>query len=177
MAENYARFDAVLATLINGILIPDRREHGFLIGWGDVIVGMRRDRTVYAWGPYLLGILYHQLHEVAYRRAESISCGTTLLMIWAWEHIAIFYLPIQRPQLVEGIPYAYYYAGALQQTWMGEKSWWHHQIDTMVSFIWRSYRDYQQWDDEVDHFSLCRQYRCLIGRTLQSQLIIEMYLP
>lgn len=91
MAEYYAHFDAFLATLIGGILIPNYHGHGFPIGWGDVLVGMRQDRIVYAWGPCLLGTFYHQLHEVAYQRVESISCGTTLMMIWDLEHIAIFF--------------------------------------------------------------------------------------
>lgn len=72
MAKHFARFDIFLATLISGILIPDQRGHGFPIGLGDVIGGMRQDRTVYAWGPCLLGTLYQQLHEVVYRRAERI---------------------------------------------------------------------------------------------------------
>lgn len=97
MAEHYGHFDTFLVTLIGGILIPDGRGHGFPIGWGDILVGMRHDRTMYAWGPFLLGTLYHHLHEVVYRRVESISCGTTLMMIWAWEHIAIFHPLIDRP--------------------------------------------------------------------------------
>lgn len=81
MVEHYGLFDAFLVTLIRGILIPDHQGHRFPIGWGDVLVGMRQDKTVYAWGPCLLGTLYHQLYDVAYRRGESISCGTTLMMI------------------------------------------------------------------------------------------------
>lgn len=127
-------------------------------------------------GTFFLGILYHQLHEVAYWKAQSIGCGTTLLMIWAWEHVAIIQPPIQRPQLTDGMPYVYYYVDALQQTRVGVTGWWWHCIDTMMSFIWRSYKDCGQWEGEDDHLSFFQQFRYLIGRIVQSQLIIEMYL-
>lgn len=83
MAKHYTQWDAMLCTLIFDVLIPNRCDHGFPIGWEDVLIRMRQDKTVFTWGPYLLGMLYHQLHEVAYREASSISCGTTLIMIWA----------------------------------------------------------------------------------------------
>lgn len=46
-----------------------------------------------------------------------------------------------------------------------------------MTFIWRPYRDCAAWDDEDEHLSFCRQYRYLIGKTVQTSLIIEMYLP
>lgn len=84
-------------------------------------------------------------------------------MIWAWEHVAILCPPIERPQLVDGMPYVYYYVGALLQSHYGETGWWRHRIDTMIVFIWRPYRDCGQWEDEADHFSFCQKYRYLIG--------------
>lgn len=40
-----------------------------------------------------------------------------------------------------------------------------------------TYLDCLGWPDDVVHLSFCRQQRYLIGRTFETQLIIEMYLP
>lgn len=50
-------------------------------------------------------------------------------------------------------------------------------MDTLQHFIWRPYLDCLNWPDDVVHLSFCRQQRYLIGRTFETQWIIEMYLP
>lgn len=45
--------------------------------------------TTYAWGPCVLAHLYHDMHQVCYKGAMSISKGVSLLHVWAWERIMI----------------------------------------------------------------------------------------
>ena len=94
----------VICWAIGGLLILDRRGHGFLIGWWRVQEQMVMDRFMFAWGPCMLGILYYYLHQVAYRGGLSINVGVTLLQIWTFEHIAVFWLVVDQ-ELVEEMPY------------------------------------------------------------------------
>ena len=90
-------------------MILDRRGHGFLVGWGRVLEQMVMDGVMFAWGPCMLGMLYYYL---PYRGGLSISAGVTLLQIWAYEHILVFW-PMVDWELVEDMPYVYNYRGVL----------------------------------------------------------------
>lgn len=69
LENRYERFDYILCTLIIEIIILDHRGNGFLVGWGEMLVGMMSRGTIYAWGPYFLSMIYFQLHDVAYHGA------------------------------------------------------------------------------------------------------------
>lgn len=79
----------VIAVVMACLLVGDRKGHGFPIGWGRVLEKMAIEGTVYAWGPCVLAMLYFQLHQIVYQRVQTLSCGVTLLQVWAFEHIAI----------------------------------------------------------------------------------------
>ena len=52
----------VICWAIRCLLIPNRRGHGFPIGWGRVLEKMVMDKVMFAWGPCMLGMLYYYLH-------------------------------------------------------------------------------------------------------------------
>ena len=136
-------------------MILDRRGHGFLVGWGRVLEQMVMDRVMFAWGPCMLGILYYYLHQVAYRGGLLISVGVTLLQIWAYEHILVFWLVVDW-ELVEDMPYVYSYRGVLVQGPLGYVTYFRHQLDTLDQFIWRPYVDCLGWEDDKVHLPYCR---------------------
>ncbi|XP_059068590.1 serine/threonine-protein phosphatase 7 long form homolog [Cryptomeria japonica] len=103
---DYDDLTVVLACTVARLFIPDRHTHDFSIGWGQVMHDMIIDKQVFAWGPCLLATLYHQMHGIAYLRQESIGCGITLIQMWAYEHITIFY-PTLDVDLEPEKPYAY----------------------------------------------------------------------
>ena len=47
---------------VGGLMILDRRGHGFPVGWGRVLEQMVMDGVMFAWGPCMLGMLYYYLH-------------------------------------------------------------------------------------------------------------------
>jgi len=54
--------------------------------------GMFSYGTRYAWAEYVLGQLYHYLHDCAYMFGASMSVGVTVLHVWAYEHILVMRL-------------------------------------------------------------------------------------
>lgn len=48
LVERYGRLDCLLCTLIRGVFLPNCRGHGFLVGWGEMCVGMLERRVVCA---------------------------------------------------------------------------------------------------------------------------------
>lgn len=90
LAYRYKQFIMFLCNVIRGIMIPNHQGHGFPIRWKEMLIDMMTHGTMYVWVPCLLAMLYFHLHDVKYRGAQSIIYGTTLLMIRAWEHIAMF---------------------------------------------------------------------------------------
>ena len=42
-----------------------------------------------AWGPTILANMYHEFHEIMYKRERRWACGAILAQLWAWEHMAI----------------------------------------------------------------------------------------
>lgn len=81
MVREYNDVIIMMCSLIADTLVPDQCSHGFLMGWGRVLVSIIREGRVYAWGPYALAILYYQMYKVVYLCARSISCGVTLLQV------------------------------------------------------------------------------------------------
>lgn len=65
---DYDELTIVLWSVVVGLLILDRRTHGFPVGWGRVIHDMIVHRWVFEWGPCLLATLYHQMHDTVYLR-------------------------------------------------------------------------------------------------------------
>ena len=66
---------------------------------------------------------------MAYRGGLSISDGVTLLQVWAYEHIVVFW-PLVDRELVEDMPYVYNYRGVLAQGPLGMP----HNSDTIRYF-------------------------------------------
>lgn len=102
----HERVVAVICRVIGGLLILDRRGHGFPVGWGRVLEQMVMDGTMFAWGPCMLAMLYYYLHQVVYRGGLPFNTGGALLQIWAYEHISIFW-PLVERELIEDMPYVY----------------------------------------------------------------------
>lgn len=119
-----------MCTLIGGIVLPDRQGHGFLVVWGETLVGMLERRVVYAWVPWILPMIYFHLHDIAYRYGQSMRSGTTLLMVWVWEHIAIFYPPMT-VDVRQGSPYAFRYARVVTQHHVGDNRFYMNAINTI----------------------------------------------
>lgn len=112
MADLYEPLPIVLSSIVGGLLCPDRRLHGIIVSWGQVIEQMVREGTRYAWGACVLAHLYMDLHEVVYHGITLLGVGITLLHIWAWEN-----LPIMRPMCMRfraiDQPYIYMYGGMM----------------------------------------------------------------
>lgn len=117
------RLSTLLGSLICGLLCPDRRQHGFAVGFGSVLQSMVWDHTVFVWGPYMLAHMHYHMMYVAYLDGRSLGCGATLLQIWAWEHIVICH-PVGACALPTDRPYVYMYDGSIVQTHMGHLSYW-----------------------------------------------------
>ena len=88
------------------------------------------DEVMFAWGTSMLGMLYYYLHHVAYRGGLSISARVTLLQIWAYEHIAMFWPMVDR-ELVEDMSYVYSYRGVLAQRPLGYAPYFRRWLDTL----------------------------------------------
>ena len=73
---------------------------------------------------------------MAYRGGLSISDGVTLLQVWAYEHIVVFW-PLVDRELVEDMPYVYSYRGMLAYGPLGYAPYFRHQLGTLAQFIWR----------------------------------------
>lgn len=58
----HERLIALICWVIGGLLILDRQGHGFPVRWGRVLKRMVMEGTMFAWGPYMLGMLYYYLH-------------------------------------------------------------------------------------------------------------------
>jgi len=56
----YDYFPGIVAGLIGGVVCPDRRSHGFPIGWGRIMERMLTEGTRYAWG--VSNDIYHTQH-------------------------------------------------------------------------------------------------------------------
>ena len=120
----------VICWVVRGLMILDRRRHGFPLEWGRVLEQMVMDGVMFAWGPCMLGMLYYYLHQVAYRGGLSISAGVTLLQIWAYENISVFWMVVDW-ELVDDMPYVYSYRGVLAQGPLGYVTCFCHQLDTL----------------------------------------------
>lgn len=120
----------VLCGIVGGLLIPDRRGHGFPVGWGRVLHDMIVHHRLYAWGPCLLAMLYYQMHGIVYLGYRSISCGVTLLQTWAWEHISIS-RPVVHVDLQPSEPYAFRYTTGIRHRGSGKTLYWRHQLDIL----------------------------------------------
>lgn len=88
----YDALPAMLVGLIGGFLLPDHRGRWCPVGWGQPIQEMIDEPQRFAWGSYILVHLYHDLHQVVYLRALSLSIGVILLQIWTQEHLPITHL-------------------------------------------------------------------------------------
>lgn len=113
LEDTYCDLIVVLCIIIRGLLIPNKRCHGFLVGWGRVIYGMIIKRWVYACGPCLLTILYYQMHGIVYLTYRSIIWGIIILKAWGLEHIVIF-RPVVHVQLQDKEHYAYRYTPGIR---------------------------------------------------------------
>lgn len=67
----------------------------------------------------MLAHLYHDLYQMVDWGASSLSCGMTLLQVWAWEHIAMTRLAFPRVR-PPSRPYVYAYAMFLVQPKLGK---------------------------------------------------------
>ena len=92
---------------------------------------------------------------MAYSGGLSISVGVTLLQIWAYKHISVFW-PVVDWELVDDMPYVYSYRGVLAQGPLGYVTYFHHQLDTLDQFIWRPYIDCPGWEDDEVHLPYYR---------------------
>lgn len=120
----------------------------------------------------MLAHLYHDLHQVVYRGSSSLSCGVTVLQIWAWEHLAVTRpaCPRVRPP---GMPYIYMYAMFLTQPKLGKVDYWRRLLDDMDIVVWRLYLDCKPWNtDDIEMPYVCI-LRFLIGKT---PFILERFL-
>lgn len=61
MVDRYAPLPSVLAGLVVGFLLPDRRSHELSVGWSHALRRMVRERIRYAWGICVLAHLYHEI--------------------------------------------------------------------------------------------------------------------
>lgn len=71
----------------------------------------------------MLAHLYHDLHQVFYLGAMSVSAGVTLLQIWAWEHIVVTH-PMEDRDHPVGMPYVFGYTGLVVQHKLGKLEYW-----------------------------------------------------
>ena len=62
LVAQHERLIAMICWSIRGLLIPNRRGHGFPVGWGSVLEQMVMDGVMFAWGSCMLGMLYYYLH-------------------------------------------------------------------------------------------------------------------
>lgn len=81
MVDQYALLPSMLAGFIGGFICPNRRSHGFLIGWSCILEEMVGQRMIYAWEIFVLAHLYHDLHQVVYDEVASLSTWVILLHI------------------------------------------------------------------------------------------------
>lgn len=71
----------------------------------------------------MLAHLYHDLHQVVYLGAASLSVEVTLLQIWAWEHITVTQ-PIAERDRLFGRPYVFEYLGGVFHHKLGKLEYW-----------------------------------------------------
>lgn len=81
-----------LCSIVVGLLILDRRTHGFLVGWGRVIHDMIVHRHVFVWGPCVLATLYHQMYDIVYLRQRSINTIAIGVGMGAYSHCSTSYI-------------------------------------------------------------------------------------
>lgn len=89
MLMYYDNLPSILASLVGGFICLVRRSRWLSVGWGRILLSMMQHQTRFAWGVCILAHLYHDLHQVVYDGAASLSSGVTLLQVWCWDHIAI----------------------------------------------------------------------------------------
>ncbi|XP_059068551.1 protein MAINTENANCE OF MERISTEMS-like [Cryptomeria japonica] len=161
----------VLAGIIGCFVMPDRGQQGFLCGWGRMLdMLVTRPRRL-GWGSYLLAHMYHEMHEIAYRKAKSMVVGLLVLQIWAWEHILVC-RPIVEDLKLPHQPIVYQYAGFMTQPHLGKTDYWRRQLDDLITVVWRPYRGLEEWNDWRRERKVMFMTRPLIGR---AQTIIEHF--
>lgn len=107
--------------------------------------------TCFAWGPVLLASLYKYLHEYVYLDGRALVAGITLLHVWAWEHIAVFWPWVVAIPMGHDDPLLWRYRDGVSFTHTGEHEipFWRRVLDAMQVFTWHAYLGRPRWADDA----------------------------
>lgn len=121
----------------------------------------------------MLTHLYYELHQFVYHGSVGLGCRVTLLQVWAYEH-----LPVTRPIHFRGwghgCSFVHLYDMITSQPRIDRLEHWRRVINEIDTVIWRSYRECEQWEDDVVDLPYTFESRYLIGQTpyvLERQLV------
>lgn len=84
--------------------------------------------------------------------------------------------PVIHVDLQPSEPYAYRYTMGIRHRGLGNTLYWRHQLDILHLFIWRPNLDCPGCADDAMHLPFFQHQIYLIGRSFETQRIIEMSL-